>query len=207
MHKLSLKLGKYFYLNYYYLTIVWSILMFLVFLKINYFCCLEKLNFIDDINTFSIILLLYFILIGGLFVYFSVNIEKEEYQIMDKDNSTTIQKVINKDNIKIIVLPLFYIWFFSLSKIIVVVYKLLGSQNYSNFDIFSLIVWLIFLMATFCYWFKLKYKANTKQRFNIGYATLIIVYTCIIIFWDDLVPYIKNLLLLKKCIVSKIMEL
>jgi len=204
MKKTLLLIGKYFYHNYFYLTITWSILMFLMFLKINYTICLEKLNFTNSINNIYLVFIILFTIIGSFFLYFSHNIRKNKKQIIDKDNSNFVGRIRNHDDIKIVILPIFYIWIFALSKIIITIYKLNTTPN-NDISFYTLMVWLGFFIATLYYWCIFKYKANEKQRYNIGYTIFIVLYTLSILYWDILVPYIKNIFLLKNCIMNTIM--
>lgn len=204
MNKIHLKIGKYFYENTIYLTLTWTILMFLMFIKINYFSCLQKLDFVKGIENIFLFFMLIFLTSGIFFILFSRNIRKNKREIMDKNNSQFTLELRNHDDIKINILPLFYIWIFSLSKIVISLYDYFYKSISIDLTNYFLMIWVGLFLATLFYWCKFKYKASVK--YSIKYLLFVTIYTLGIIFWQELVPYVKNILLLKNCIVAEIIN-
>lgn len=99
--------------------------MFLMFLKINYYTCLEKLKFVNGIENIFLFFITIFLGSSIFFIIFARDIRKNKKEIIDKDHSQFVAKIRNHDEIKINILPLFYVWVFSLSKIVVTIYDYL----------------------------------------------------------------------------------
>ncbi len=200
------------YENYYSLTILWLILTLMVFLETHYGKCLNKLSFKNGLENIFIGLTVLFSVMIVFFLYVPFSnfsnikaIENKKKQLCEDDISDSFhdrkysQYVGQINNfIFILIIPLFYIWVLAISKMIIYSY-FLSKVNYKVY----LLVWVVIFIFTFWLWFKLKYKAYKK--YNIGYVVLVSIYTLSIIFWDNLLPYIKELILLKECIVTEIM--
>lgn len=204
MKNIALHIGKYFYQNHIYLTITWSILMFLMFIKINYYSCLDKLKLVTSIEHVFLFFMLLFLISGMFFLLFSRSIQKNERAIIDKENSEFVQTIRNQDEIKINILPLFYVWVFSSSKIIVILYDFFYKNKNIDLTNYFLMIWIAFFGFSLYYWCKFKYKSS--ETYSVPYVIFILLYTLGVVFWQELIPYVKNILLLKNCITNEILN-
>jgi len=197
------KFAKIIYSKTYILTILWSFTMFLLFMKTNYHKCLEKEVLIATTNNLFLIVAVLFMIVAIVNIIFVMFASSNNKKLL-KDEEHTKEGMVFRDTTKItiLIIPLFYIWIFALSKIIVVLMKKTNDINFNNY----LLIWVGLFLFSFIYWLKLKDEADENQRYNISYTIIIGFSTYIIIYWENLVPYIKKIFSLGSCIITDIMK-
>lgn len=199
-------LGKIVYNNTWVLTIGWVLLTLTWFLKTNYMCCLKETGLDGYLWNTNIVLSALLILFYSAIFVFSSRIQSDERSAIDKTNSSFGFNFAETD-IKIIVLPLFYIWFLAASKVILEIERILyGSTATTGFDIFESVVWfLVGVLALVC-WRKYKSKAHADRRYSVPYGAAVVLYTLSSIFWEQITPLVGKIILLENCILREIIS-
>ncbi|MBU1217547.1 hypothetical protein KJ870_02615 [bacterium] len=103
---------------------------------------------------------------------------------------------------QLLVLPLYIIGVYALSKIIVILVK---DSTPIEYNIYLYMLWgAIFTFSTWL-WAALKEYAENENRYSIKYTLIIIIITLVSIFWELLTPYIADIIELTKCVINQIL--
>ena len=178
-------------------------------------------NQLDCVNNYApwLIYLLFFagvILILDIFLLLCFSsTQKNQIKRNEKSNKLPLENIIaaenidrtdggeyGKENRDLIVLPLYLIWVFALSKIIIYFAKR-GNQAFIN-DISALMIATAIFLFGFFYWISLKEYANSDNRWSLKYTILITLLSLFSIYWENLLPYIKDIFEVSNCIFKSI---
>lgn len=119
--------------------------------------------------------------------------------MIDEKHDKTVW--VDSDQKNLLVLPLYIIGLYSLSKIIVVWAK--NSAPIEN-NMYLYILWGIICIISSWLWFALKEYAEEKNKYSIKYTIIITLITLASIYWNLLTPYIADLIEVIKCVVNQI---
>lgn len=139
---------------------------------------LEYYEYINKVTLYSFIV--YIIL--GLFFFFNTI-----YKNRDK-----LAKNLVSGNLYL--QPIFYLCLISFSKLLINIILISNYWAFLWFVIFLLTAWILYCQFRFL-------ELNT---FDYLYMILITLYTLIVIFWHDLIPFFKALNEIHKCIGNEI---
>ncbi|MFY4743932.1 hypothetical protein ACOTVT_10640 [Aliarcobacter butzleri] len=167
----------------------WTIFIFIDIIVTNYYMCISQYNteinylYNTSLSLFAIqsILILSFIGLWG----------KEKIN----NDSQGGNFGFGTNEIKPVIIPIYYLMLISLSKIIIKVSQFNFKNDY-------IIVWIILFIASGFYWLKLKNEA--KKSYEIKGTILIIMYTLFVIYYKEIEPIISAIFNISGCIIEQI---
>lgn len=188
--------------SYKYVLLLWTIFTIMDFIRINYAACIVKYHK-EFSDTEFIIISVFMFLIFQIFIHMRKFKNNDEIMI-DKENTELVSHV-GGGPIKYLIIPIYSIAIFSLSKVIVYLYKYISEESNSfleaTFLYFSL--WFMFFILSFIMWFKVKQKAEKKWDFAITFTIIII--TSVQLFWSSFfLPLTYGIMDISECIGTSI---
>ena len=186
------------------ITICWIIASFHLTIIYNYQDCL---NTYDDKNTFIFI---FWFALGTIFIiflpiitYFFIHkkkIGKDKDNRIEENNGNFDFAEINP---KVFILPMYLLWVFSLSKLIVILYQSFNN-GMSEDIIIKVIILFVILIGSFWAWVSFK-KTSTKS-WSFWITFFAIIYVSINIGWEHFLPFLQSYLLTLNCIFNTIIK-
>lgn len=184
------------------ITICWVVASLHLTMVYNYQDCI---NVCDAKNTFIFIIWLalavVFIIYILIITYFFVNrktIGKE------KDNRIEERQGhfgFASTNPKVLILPMYLLWIFSLSKLIVIFYEYF-NHGMGEDIIIKIVILLVIFIGSFWAWISFK-KTSTKV-WSFWITIFVISYVFINIYWEYFLPFLQSYLSTLNCVFKTI---
>lgn len=182
-------------------TLCWIITSFHLTILFKYETCI---NCYDEKNTISyifgmalgVIFIVYLLVIS----FFYINKDKiGKEKIIDIEEKNRAASFSNP-NPKVFILPMYLLWIFSLSKLIVIFNEGIVEEN-----IIKIIILLIIFIGSFLAWFCFKKTSTNKWSFWITLFS--ISYVLLNIYWDYFLPFLESYLRTLNCVFTSIISI
>jgi len=184
------------------ITICWIVASFHLTMIYNYQDCI---NSHDEKNAFISIpwlaLTVIFIVYVPIITYFFVNREtigrEKDNRIEERNGSFGFADT----NPKVFILPMYLLWVFSLSKLIVIFY-----EYYTNRISEDIIVKIAILLTIFIgsLWAWIKFKKTSTKIWSFWITLFAISYVVLNIYWEYFLPYLQSYLSSLNCVFKTI---
>ncbi|MCK9257184.1 MAG: hypothetical protein M0P02_03835 [Sulfurospirillaceae bacterium] len=154
----------------------------------------KKLFFI----IFWLSLITIFIIYISIILYFFINRDK-----IGKEKDTKIEKKDGSFDFastepKVFILPMYLFWIFSLSKLIVIIYKYKFTEDF----IIKVIILSVIFIGSIWAWFK--FKKTSPKSWNFWIMVFALSYVFINIYWEYFLPFLKSYIKTWNCILQTI---
>lgn len=107
------------------------------------------------------------------------------------------------EKMKIVILPLYILWIFAVSRLIVIIHGQHKSfQNVDTYVFIEMGILLIILLVSFTIW--KKFKSNAKKQWSFITTIYAVLYILLNVCWDDIYPYVKSYAKVINCIFIKL---
>lgn len=185
------------------ITICWIVASLHLTMVYKYQGCI---NYYDEKNTFIFILwfalAIIFIVYFPIITYFFLNREK-----IGKEKDNRIEERhgyfgFADTNPKVFILPMYLLWIFSLSKLIVIFYQYF--DNGMSEDIIKIVILSVIFMGSFWAWISFK-KTSTKS-WSFWITIFAISYILINVYWEDFLPFLQSYFTTLNCIFKAIVK-
>lgn len=187
------------------ITICWIVASLHLTMVYKYKSCI---NCYDEKNTFIFILwcsiIIIFIVYFIIITYFFINRKKIGKKIDDKIEENHGYFGFAELNPKVFILPMYLLWIFSLSKLIVIFYQYYYKGSSENI-IIKIVILLVIFIGSFWAWISFK-KTSTKV-YSFWITVFAISYILINVFWEYFLPYLKSYFSTINCIFKTIITI
>ena len=162
-------------------------------------------NYCDDKNTFLYITYLSIIIIFSIFVPIIIYFYKNKNKIgIEKDpliEEKSMSFGFSSRNPRVLILPMYLLWIFSLSKLIVIFY----NKDFTEDFIIKIIILSIIFICSFIAWFKFKKTSNKTWSFWVTFFA--VSYILINVFWEYFLQYLQSYFSTINCIFKTIITI
>lgn len=186
------------------ITICWIVASLHLTMIYNYQDCI---NSYDGENTFYwmlwIALAIIFIVYLPIITYFFINKEKIG---KEKDNRLEERNGyfgFANTNPKVFILPMYLLWIFSSSKLIVIFYQYFDKGMSEDF-IIKIVILLVIFIGSFWAWVSFK-KTSTKS-WSFWITIFAISYVFINIYWEYFLPFLESYFTTLNCVFKSIIK-
>jgi len=189
--------------TYKYLLLLFSIGSVLGHLFLNYYSCFKKYEIETQIIG-AVILSLFLLLTLHIFFHFAFGRDNKE-ATEDYESSESGTFVVNDRKSYLMILPIYALWIFALSKIVLILYGLYFNSITIE-DLYGFpMMWFAILLLAFYYWKKFKHKALVT--WDIKILSVVILLTAFQLLWSSVfLPFTKAVIEISDCIGSKIVK-
>ena len=104
-------------------------------------------------------------------------------------------------NPRVLILPMYLLWIFSLSKLIVIFY----NKDFTEDFIIKIIILSIIFICSFIAWFKFKKTSNKTWSFWVTFFA--VSYILINVFWEYFLQYLQSYFSTINCIFKTIITI
>jgi hypothetical protein len=188
--------------SYKYILFLWTIFTIMEFVRINYAACIVKYHKeFSDIEF--IIVSIFMFLVFQIFMHMRKFKNNDEIMI-DKENTELVSHV-GGGPIKYLVIPIYSIAIFSLSKVTVYLYNYISEElnSFLEATLLHFSMWVMFFFLSFTMWYKVKQKAEKKWDFAITFTVIAI--TSVQLFWSSFfLPLTYGIMDISECIGTSI---
>ena len=181
------------------ITICWLIASLHITMVYNFQDCI---NINDEKNTFywilwialAIIFIVYIPIIG----YFFINREKiGKEKLSEIEDSEEGNFGFSRRDPKIFILPMYLLWVFSLSKLVVIVHQYFNKEISEDITV-KIVVLLIILTGSFWAW--ISFKKISSKSWSFWITVFAISYVLVNIYWEYFLPYLQSYIKTWHCI-------
>ncbi len=184
------------------ITVCWMITSFHLTMLYKFENCV---NYCDDKDTFYYITYISIIIIFSTFVPIIIYFYKNKNKIgIEKDpliEERGMSFSFSNPNPRVVILPMYLLWIFSLSKLIVIFY----NKDFIEDFIIKITILLIIFICSFIAWFK--FKKTSSNTWSLWTTVFAVSYVFINIFWEYFLPYLQSYLLAINCIFKTIITI
>ena|GEM_PF-5203612 len=168
-----INLSKIIYENSYkYLLFIWTIYSIMFFLQTNYELCIEK--YINSFSTIKTLFIYIFIMIIFHIMLHLSFLKDNKVAMEDKEYSKIVPTIMNEDQLYFLIMPIYALWIYALSKVIKYLYNFLTfPKTIISSSILELIVWGVIFVLFLSLWFIFKHKAKKTWDF---FLTLFVIF-------------------------------
>ena len=186
------------------ITICWIVASLHLTMIYNYQDCI---NSYDGENTFYwmlwIALAIIFIVYLPIITYFFINKEKIG---KEKDNRLEERNGyfgFANTNPKVFILPMYLLWIFSSSKLIVIFYQYFDKGMSEDFIIKIVILLFIFIGS---FWAWVSFKKTSTKSWSFWITIFAISYVFINIYWEYFLPFLESYFTTLNCVFKSIIK-
>lgn len=184
------------------ITICWIVASTHLTMIYKYQNCI---NHHDEKSTFILILWLalgiVFIVYVPIITYFFINRKKIGKEIDHNIEEKNGYFGFAETNPKVFILPMYLLWVFSLSKLIVIFYDYF-KHGLSEDLVVKVFILLTILIGSFWAW--LSFKKTSTKVWSFWITLFAISYVVINIYWEHFLPYLQSYLSTLNCIFKTI---
>jgi len=182
--------------SYKYILIFWTLFSFMLFVQINYNVCIYPYE--DGFRSLALVFLsLSFIFISLTLVHFLVY-KNDKLAMDDVTDDGTINSIG-------VIVPLYALWIFSFSKIIIYTYNFFTNKIDVNIFQIHITIWGAVFLGSGYFWFK--YLNQSDKKFDLALTIIVVFITAIQIFWTSFfLPLTKSTIEIGSCISNKIVN-
>lgn len=181
----------------------WILFSINLIIYYQFYDCVIKNDELGVIELTNIISVFIILLVATLiFLYF---LFKNKDDLVDNTKSFEIISHQNSfsfgsDKHTIVVMPLYLLWLFAVSRIIVILhYAGLSILNIDkNYIFYEILILFILFVVGFSIWYRTKKYSNSKWSFLATIYALI--YISLNVYWNNLYPFIKSYAKVIQCI-------
>lgn len=184
------------------ITICWVVASIHLTMVYNYQDCI---NSHDERNTLFLIfwltLTIIFIIYIPIITYFFINKEKigkEKDNRIDEKNGYF---GFADKNPKVFILPMYLLWIFSLSKLLVIFYHYFNNGMSEDIIVKIVILSVIFIGS---FWAWINFKKTSTKSWSLWVTVFAIGYILINIYWEYFLPFLQSYLLSLNCVFQTI---
>ncbi len=191
------------------ITLTWLFMILSLLLLWNHKQCIKCANSMEWVTNFGVFNLVIFFLSVGillLFTFFEIsNIRRSLKKMLCPSKLLQNINLRNKDE-KITIIPLYMIWIYALSRIIIFFVAYYNEEKSITKDIDINITWFFILFLVFYMWNYLRIYADKNYIFSIGYTVFVIIVTLLTLWWETLIPYILDISTIFQCVTDKYIQ-
>lgn len=181
-----------------YILILWTIFSIMEFIRINYTSCIRYYSEEFHISELTFIAI-FGVLIVQIFIH--IYIFKDNDKIMIDEKNTESAPLLGGGTIKYLVIPIYAIVIYSISKVIIYIYTFTGKES----DVFSVTtyvhfsMWFMFLIGSLIMWYKVQKKAEKKWDFAITFSVVLV--TSVQLYWNSFfLPLTYGVMDISECV-------
>ncbi len=182
---------------YKFLLYLWSISAIIQLIFSKYYTCVKPYE--DLYRNIAMIALLIF---GILSIMMLIHLlkYKNDTSVMIDEEYTEKGAILGGGEIKYLVIPIYALMIFSISKLLIAVVDYNSAEDYAS------MIWIALFIGSSGYWFYIKGKGEKVWDFKL--SMIVFLYTVVVIFWEStFMPFIKSILDIGQCVNKQIIEL
>jgi len=205
------KVALFFYTRTWIFTLLWSYMVIFITLYTHYDSCWIYATWLYELFLISLIIFGFLSAFILIFTFFQTqkirnNIEKgnNKYDDLDMLVEDTLpdHAITTDDTKKILILPLYYLWIYALSKIIIFFVKETPPDAIKIF----FFTWIAILIFSLWLWIRSKKYVKVDESYSIKYTLLIAIITLVSIYWNYITPYIADIIRVVNCVLEQIVS-